>query len=141
MRQIFLIAISCCLLIGTQYGCKSKKEIQSGIAEVSTPVLIGGYAKKDMHFKIQIGAFEVPLAEDSDFFAPVVGKEVRIDISPQGFHRYSIGFFKSYADSDAYETELKAMGYEEAFVVAYGDDNERIELPMDEILRLYNMAE
>ncbi|MGB1207501.1 MAG: SPOR domain-containing protein [Chitinophagales bacterium] len=141
MKRILLIAISLFILVGTQYSCKSKKQIQNGITEVSTPVLIGGYAKKDMHFKVQIGAFEVPLAEDADFFAPVVGKEVRIDISPQGFHRYSVGFFKSYPDSDAYERELKAMGYEQAFVVAYGDDNQRIELPMDEILRLYNMAE
>ena len=38
------------------------------------------------------------------------------------------------------EKELKEMGYEQSFVVAYGDDNQRIELPMDEILRLYNMA-
>ena len=141
MRQILLITISFFVLVGSQYGCKSKKQIQRGVTEVSTPVLIGGYAKKDMPFKVQIGAFEVPLAEDDVFFAPVVGEEVRIDISPQGFHRYSLGFFKNYADSDAYEKKLKEMGYEQAFIVAYGDDNKRIELPMDEILRLYNMAE
>ncbi len=99
---------------------------------------IGGYEKKDMHFKVQIGAFEEPLNDANAYFSPVEGQDLRTDISPFGLHRYSLGFFKNYKEADTFERMLKSKGYHEAFVVAYGDDNRRIELPMSEILSLYN---
>ncbi|MGB0838533.1 MAG: SPOR domain-containing protein [Chitinophagales bacterium] len=130
MKQIFvvLLAATCMCL---QFSCKGTKKVQ-------TPILIGGYEKKDVHFKVQIGAFSEEKTEASDFFTNIAGEEVRMDIGPNGLFRYSVGYFKNYEEADNYEEDLKGRGYSEAFVVAYGDDDKRIEMPMGKILDLYN---
>jgi len=139
MLQRVIVLLLVLLLSVQMSSCKKTKLIQ-GQTQVAEPVLIGGYEKKDMHFKVQIGAFEKALAHDDVFFENIVGEEVRKDVNARGLHCYSLGFFKNYDKADAYEQTLKTRGYTEAFVVAFGDDNVRIELPMKEILRLYNLA-
>ena len=131
-----------------QVGCKGSKKTQnSAVIESPTPppppsgdILIGGYEKKDIYFKVQVGAFENPLSQNDPFFAGVAGIEVMMDYSPTGLARYSVGNFKKYEDADAYERIMKKKGYDEAFVVAYGNDDKRIEMHMQDVLRLYNMA-
>lgn len=136
MKMTYKLLLIFCVsaLLFTQSACKGKRKAQQTQA---SSVLIGGYEKEDMHFKVQIGAFEESLSENDAFFDAVASEEIRVDRSPEGLYRYSLGFFKNYDEADAFEQELKRKGYDEAFVVAYGDDNLRIEMPMKKILDLY----
>lgn len=127
---IFTLTIACLV----QFSCKSTKPV------VTPPIVIGGYQVKDIHFKVQIGAFEASLAQDDPFFEGVVGEDVMLDVSDTGLYRYTLGTFRTYASADARERDLKQKGYNEAFVVAYGNDIKRIDMPMDELLRLYRQG-
>lgn len=130
-RNILFVLLISSLSIG-QVGCKRLKKTQKATT------MIGGYEKSKIYFKVQIGAFEKELASEDPFFEAIAGTEVQIDISPEGLFRYSLGEFKKYEEADSFEKELKGKGYQEAFVAAYGDDHKRIEMPMSEVLRLYN---
>ncbi len=133
---LFLAVLSVCTV---QVGCKGSKKV------TQTPILIGGFAKKDIYFKVQVGAFSEPKAEDDTFFEGVAGMEVMMDTSPNGLTRYTTGEFMNYNEADALEQSLKAKGYKEAFVVAYGKQedgyDQRIEMPMKQLLELYNKAQ
>lgn len=135
------LLFSLCILIvcSMHVGCKGSKK------SVQTPILIGGFAKKDIYFKVQVGAFSAEKTQDDPFFEGVAGMEVMMDTSPNGLIRYSTGEFENYDEADALEQELKAKGYEEAFVVAYGRQadgyDQRIEMPMKQLMELYNKAE
>lgn len=131
---------------GCRHGKKTQVSPQLPATEIITPLppeqppaaLIGGYTKDQIYFKVQIGAFVVPVAENDAFFTNVTGEEIRIDISPQGMYRYTVGRYNSYEQADLIKAELKRRGYTDAFVVAYGYDDKRIEMPMPELLKLYN---
>ena len=137
-KQLPIYILLLLSLVFTQSACKSKR-IQG--TNKASSVLIGGYEKKDMHFRVQIAAFEESRATDDPYFNALGDVEIRQDISPKGLYRYSVGFFKNYEDADRYEQEVKSRGYEDAYVVAYGDDDKRIEMHMSKILELYKQAE
>ncbi|MEZ4887511.1 MAG: SPOR domain-containing protein [Chitinophagales bacterium] len=138
MLKNLLFAFCILFVCSAQFGCKGSKK------SVQTPILIGGFDKKDIYFKVQVGAFTTPKSEDDPFFEGVAGMEVMMDTSPNGLTRYSTGEFNDYDEADALEQQLKAKGYAEAFVVAYGrrDDgfDQRIEMPMKQLMELYNKA-
>ncbi len=136
---IVLLVIACVL----QFACKGSKETTTAMqqgrvtSQMSEPVLIGGYTKAQIYFKVQIGAFKKQLAENDAFWKGVLEEEIQEEISSTGLYRYTLGYFKTYEAAEEYEKKMKAKGYHEAFVAAYGNDNRRIDLPMTEILRLY----
>ncbi|MFK7908420.1 MAG: hypothetical protein AB8B69_25035 [Chitinophagales bacterium] len=139
MLKNLLFSLCILFVCSFQYGCKGSKK------SVQTPILIGGFDKKDIYFKVQVGAFSAPKGEDDTFFEGVQGMEVMMDTSPNGLTRYSTGEFMVYSEADALEQSLKAKGYAEAFVVAYGKRpdgyDQRIEMPMKQLLELYNKIE
>lgn len=139
MLKNLLFSLCVLLICSVQFGCKGSKKA------TQTPLLIGGFAKKDIYFKVQVGAFSTPKAEDDPFFEGVAGMEVMMDTSPNGLTRYSTGEFEDYNEADALEQDLKARGYAEAFVVAYGRQSDgydvRIEMPMKQLMELYDKAE
>ncbi len=68
-------------------------------------------------FKVQIGAFKQP-PPDGVFkgFAPVRGENTRL-----GWVRYTAGLFTSRNQAQLKRNEIRAIGYSDAFVVAYKD--------------------
>jgi hypothetical protein len=67
------------------------------------------------YYTIQIGAFRVPVANDTyDRFAPVYAEQ-----QGNGYIRYSTGFFTSYSEAVKARNEIREMGISDAFIVAY----------------------
>ena len=141
-KQIFWVL--CILLMIGQAGCKNSKKAQAKKAKVRTstemvpPVeetvaTLNGYTRSQIYFKLQIGSYTTPLSEKDAFFNNVAGEEVKIDISPTGLYRYSVGKFNDYEQATYAESDLKERGYKDTFIVAYGNDDRRIELHMSEI--------
>lgn len=148
IKKAFLLTL-CIMALLSQYSCKHAKKAQKPLPpntdtailppEIpdNKPLLIAGYTKDQIYFKVQIGAFVTPLSETDAFFANVAGEETRIDVSPQGLYRYSIGKYTTYEQADFIKAELKKRGYTDSFVAAYGNDDKRIEMPMAEFMKLY----
>ena len=136
---VAVLTIACIL----QFACKGSQKVSSVkqrgevVTEMQEPVLIGGYTKAQIYFKIQIGAFKKQLQENDPFWKGVIDEEIQEEISGEGLYRYTLGFFKTYEAAEIYEKKMKEKGYHSAFVTAYGNDNRRIDLSMTEILRLY----
>jgi len=136
---VAVLTIACIL----QFACKGSQQVSSVkqrgevVTKMQEPVLIGGYTKAQIYFKIQIGAFKKQLQENDPFWKGVIDEEIQEEISSEGLYRYTLGYFKTYEAAEAYEKKMKGKGYHSAFVAAYGNDNRRIDLPMTEILRLY----
>lgn len=136
-----IVVVLCMLLLLSSAGCKSSKKAQRKKAEAKTKTemvpnetaTLSGYTRSQIYFKLQIGAFTTPLSENDILFHQVAGEEVKIDISPSGLYRYSVGKFSHYDQAVNAEKELKSRGYKDTFIVAYGDDDKRIELHMSEI--------
>jgi hypothetical protein len=78
-------------------------------------------------FKVQVGAFRKPIS--SDLFkgvSPLMG-----ETTPQGFIRYTAGVFTRFESADKAKREVKAMGFNDAFVVAFLNGKR---IPMEEAL-------
>lgn len=148
IKKTLLITL-CIITLSGQYACKHAKKAQKPTppntdtailppdANDNKPPLIAGYTKDQIYFKVQIGAFVTPLSETDAFFANIAGEETRIDVSPQGLYRYSIGKYTTYEQADFIKAELKKRGYADSFVAAYGHDDKRIEMPMSDFMKLY----
>ena len=66
-------------------------------------------------FKVQIGAFRKPIPVDLfKGFNPLMGES-----TPRGITRYTAGLFKKFDVADKAKTEIQALGYKDAFVVAF----------------------
>lgn len=101
------------------------------------PTLIEGYTRDQIRFRIQLGAFEKPKAEDDPFFTPISGEEVRVERASNGYYRYSVGWFDDLAKAEVLKKQLQDKGYKTAFIVAFGEDDKRINMDMKEVMRLY----
>jgi hypothetical protein len=76
---------------------------------------------KGLFFRVQIGAFGKPVPDETfNDFSPVSGEQVR-----PGLIRYMAGYFGGRGDAEQARDRIRAMGYSDAFVVAYCD-GERI---------------
>lgn len=68
-------------------------------------------------YKVQIGAFRNPIPVDLfKGIQPLTAESVG-----NGITRYTAGLFTDFANADAAKREIRAMGYPDAFVVAYKD--------------------
>ena len=81
----------------------------------SNPIPIGLPLPEGSFYTIQVGAFRVPVANNTfNQFAPVYAER-----QTNGFIRYSTGFFTSYSEAIQARNDIRQMGYADAFIVAY----------------------
>ena len=81
----------------------------------ATPIPIGLPLPEGSFYTIQVGAFRIPVANNTfSQFAPVYAER-----QTNGFIRYSTGFFVSYTEAIQARNEIRLMGYTDAFIVAY----------------------
>ena len=81
----------------------------------SNPIPIGLPLPEGSFYTIQVGAFRLPVANNTfNQFAPVYAER-----QTNGFIRYSTGFFTSYTEAIQARNEIRQMGYADAFIVAY----------------------
>jgi len=66
-------------------------------------------------YTIQVGAFRRPVPNNTfTQFSPVFAEQ-----QANGFIRYSSGFFVAYGEAKSARDAIRAMGYKDAFIVAY----------------------
>ncbi len=81
----------------------------------ANPIPIGLPLPEGSFYTIQVGAFRLPVANNTfSQFAPVYAER-----QTNGFIRYSTGFFTSYTEAIQARNEIRQMGYADAFIVAY----------------------
>ena len=81
----------------------------------TNPIPIGLPLPEGSFYTIQVGAFRLPVANNTfSQFAPVYAER-----QTNGFIRYSTGFFTSYTEAIQARNEIRQMGYADAFIVAY----------------------
>ncbi|PHR42336.1 MAG: hypothetical protein COA32_17550, partial [Fluviicola sp.] len=85
------------------------------------PIPLTAEKPEGLVFRVQIGAFSKPVPNETfNDFSPVTGEEVR-----PGLIRYMAGYFGGRGDATEARNQIRTMGYNDAFVVAYCD-GERI---------------
>ncbi|MFM9985320.1 MAG: hypothetical protein ACKVOK_08825 [Flavobacteriales bacterium] len=83
----------------------------------SKPIPMDMEMPKGVYYKVQVGAFRNTIPQNLyDEFAPVSGETMN-----NGITRYTAGFFKSFDSADQTKREIRGMGYNDAFVVAFRD--------------------
>ena len=69
-------------------------------------------------YRIQVGAFSKPIAQDMyKSFTPVSGEKLS-----SGVTRYMAGYFNKNVIAEEAYAQVKSLGYSDAFIVAYCDD-------------------
>jgi epidermal growth factor receptor substrate 15 len=72
-------------------------------------------------YRVQVGAFSKPISQDMyNSFSPISGEKIS-----NGITRYMAGFFNNISTVEEAQGQVRSLGYEDAFIVAYCD-NERI---------------
>ncbi|MCA6363752.1 MAG: SPOR domain-containing protein [Bacteroidetes bacterium] len=88
--------------------------------------------KQLVTYKVQLGVFRnEPPAEIKEKLSTLTGVET--STTPNGFVRYTIGRTASYEQIIALRNELKAKGFDDAFVIAFFQDQP---VPVSEALEL-----
>jgi hypothetical protein len=81
----------------------------------ANPIPIDQKIPDGLVFRVQIGAFKTPVANDAfKGLAPVNGQT-----TPNGYIRYTAGNFEKFEDANAVKNDLNNLGYKDAFVVGY----------------------
>ena len=89
----------------------------------SNPIPVNVKNPSGLLYRIQVGAFSKPIPQDLyKSFNPVSGEKLA-----SGVTRYMAGYFNNSKTVDEAFSQVKALGYADAFIVAYCDD-ERIPL-------------
>lgn len=79
------------------------------------PIPFNVPAGEGLTFRVQIGAFRTRLPEDAfRGLTPLNG-----ETTANGFFRYTAGNFNKYENANAVKNDLRGLGYNDAFVVAY----------------------
>lgn len=88
-----------------------------GVYSESKPIPMDMPMPKGVYYKVQVGAFRNQIPQNLyDEFAPVCGESLN-----NGVTRYTAGFFKTFDTADQTKKEIRSMGYNDAFVVAFRD--------------------
>ena len=84
----------------------------------SNPIPVNPKLPSGIVFKVQIGAFKRPIRQNSfNGLSPIAAEK----ITGSAYTRYLAGMFMSYEGVRTALTEIKTMGYKDAFIVAYRD--------------------
>ena len=85
------------------------------------PIPVGVKLPSGLVYRVQVGAFSKPIEQDMyNKFSPISGEKLS-----SGITRYMAGFFNSISSVEEAQGQVKTIGYDDAFIVAYCD-NERI---------------
>jgi len=85
------------------------------VYSAAKPIPVNEKLPEGLIFKVQIGAFRNPIPQDLfSGMTPITG-----ETTPQGFTRYTAGIFLKYSTADQVKNEIKSLGYNDAFVVAF----------------------
>ena len=85
------------------------------------PIPVGVKLPSGLVYRVQVGAFSKPIEQDMyNKFSPISGEKLS-----NGITRYMAGFFNNISSVEEAQGQVKTIGYEDAFIVAYCD-NERI---------------
>jgi hypothetical protein len=88
-----------------------------GVYSDSRPIPIDMEMPKGVYYKVQIGAFRNDIPQNLyDQFAPISGERLN-----SGITRYTAGFFVQFDNAKQVKQQIRAMGYNDAFIVAYRD--------------------
>ena len=88
-----------------------------GVYSDSRPIPIDMEMPKGVYYKVQIGAFRNDIPQNLyDQFAPISGERLNTGIT-----RYTAGFFVQFDGAKDVKQQIRAMGYSDAFIVAYRD--------------------
>lgn len=88
-----------------------------GVYSDARPIPIDMEMPKGVYYKVQIGAFRNDIPQNLyDQFAPISGERLNTGIT-----RYTAGFFLEFNGAKQVKQEIRAMGYNDAFIVAYRD--------------------
>lgn len=83
----------------------------------ANPIPIDAPMEKGLVFRVQIGAFKTPIPNNSfKGLSPLNGETTR-----SGYIRYTAGNFQKIEGATAVKNDLRALGYNDAFVVVYFD--------------------
>ena len=83
----------------------------------SNPIPIDVPLPNGIIYKVQVGAFRNPISQDLfKGFAPLMGESL-----PSGITRYTAGIFLDFNNADDAKKAIVALGYKDAFVVAFRD--------------------
>ena len=81
------------------------------------PIPVDVEIPKGLVFKVQIGAYRNPIPQDLfKGFAPLMGEKL-----DNGITRYTAGLFRDFNNANNAKNEIRKMGYQDAFVVAFVD--------------------
>jgi hypothetical protein len=88
-----------------------------GVYSDTRPIPIDMEMPKGVYYKVQIGAFRNDIPQNLyDQFAPISGERLNTGIT-----RYTAGFFVQFDNAKQVKQQIRAMGYNDAFIVAYRD--------------------
>lgn len=81
------------------------------------PIPVDVEIPKGLVFKVQIGAYRNQIPQDLfKGFAPLMGEKL-----DNGITRYTAGLFRDFNNANKAKNEIRKMGYQDAFVVAFVD--------------------
>lgn len=116
-KESFSTTISEVLAPQVANGFEIKKEtaVQPNVIKKAIPV--GVKAPTGLVYRVQVGAFAKPIPEDLfQEFTPVTGEKL-----DNGITRYLAGYFGNRQRVLDAQQDIRALGYKDAFVVAYCD--------------------
>ena len=91
------------------------KIVTKNTARGVTAINLNPSLPEGLVYKVQIGAFRNPIA-------PEIYKElspVSAETTTNGLTRYTAGLFNKFANANSAKVEVRALGYRDAFVVAF----------------------
>ena len=89
----------------------------------NNPIPIDNKFPSGIIFTVQVGAFRTPVPNATfKGIDPIYGTK-----TPTGFIRYQAGLFEKYNEANAAKNDLKKLGFKDAFVAVY-KNNQRIDL-------------
>jgi hypothetical protein len=88
-----------------------------GVYSDARPIPIDMEMPKGVYYKVQIGAFRNDIPQNLyDQFAPISGERLNTGIT-----RYTAGFFVQFDNAKQVKQQIRALGFNDAFIVAYRD--------------------
>lgn len=98
------------VLTGSLFGMTDE-----AIYSVEQPIPLNPIMPEGVVYKVQVGAFRNAIPQDHfGKFAPLAGEELN-----NGIIRYTAGLFVAYNTADGAKEQIRDIGYQDAFVVAF----------------------
>lgn len=85
------------------------------VYSANNPIPVSSEWPEGLIFAVQVGAFRNPIPQDLfSGFTPIRG-----ELLNNGITRYTAGIFLNFDNANSAKTDIRGMGYSDAFVVAY----------------------